>query len=111
MDDGVATGDRPTMMELQICNKHGAILKAFALGDNVEVIVGRDDTCDVQIRSQAVSREHCAIESDGDDLVLKDLGSTAGTYLGAERIEELRICDGMEIVVGPAVLKFYETGI
>jgi pSer/pThr/pTyr-binding forkhead associated (FHA) protein len=99
------------MMEMHVCNRTGRVLRAFALGDGVEVIVGRDASCDVQIRSQAVSREHCTIESDGDDLVLRDLGSTAGTFVGDRKIETLRVQDGLEVVVGPAVLKFYEAGI
>jgi S-DNA-T family DNA segregation ATPase FtsK/SpoIIIE len=100
------------MMELHVCNKkNGSLLKAFALGDNSEVLVGRDETCDIKIRAKSVSREHCAIEREGEDLVLRDLGSTGGTYLGAERIDRIRLSDGMEIVVGPAVLKFYESGI
>ena len=37
------------MMELHICNRSGAVLRSFALGDNVEVIVGRDETCDIRI--------------------------------------------------------------
>jgi two-component system cell cycle response regulator len=99
------------MMELHVCNRAGALLRAFALGESKEVIVGRDETCDVRIFSPSVSREHCAIEQDGGDLVLRDLGSTGGTYLGGKKVEKVRLEDGMEIGVGPAILKFYESGI
>ena len=99
------------MMELHVCNRRGDLLRAFALGDNAEVIVGRDDTCDVRIASQAVSREHCAIEHEGEDLVLRDLGSSGGTYLDGKKIETIRLEDGMQVGVGPAVLKFYDAGI
>ncbi len=58
------------MMELHVCNKSGQLLKAFALGDSEEIIIGRDETCDVRIKSQSVSREHCCIERDGHDLEL-----------------------------------------
>ena len=66
---------------------------------------------DIRILAKSVSREHCAIEQDGDDLVLRDLGSTGGTFLDGSRVEKVRLQDGMEINVGPAVLKFYESGI
>ena len=101
------------MMELHVCNRQGSLLRAFALGDNAEVIVGRDETCDVRILSQSVSREHCSIEREGEEegFVLKDLGSTSGTFLAGEKVEEVHLADGMEILVGPAVLKFYEAGI
>ena len=99
------------MMELHVCNRAGVLLRAFALGESREVIVGRDETCDVRILSKSVSREHCAIEQDGDGLVLRDLGSSGGTYLNGNRVEKVKLSDGMEIGVGPAVLKFYDSGI
>ena len=58
------------MMELHVCNRSGALLRSFALGDSVEVLVGRDEGCDIRIVSQSVSREHCVIEQQGEDLVL-----------------------------------------
>ena len=99
------------MMELHVYNRAGERLRAFALGDSKEVIVGRDETCDIRILAKSVSREHCAIEQDGEELVLRDLGSSGGTYLDGKKIEKVRLEDGMEINVGPAVLKFYDSGI
>lgn len=99
------------MMELHVCNRAGTLLKAFALGDSAEVIVGRDESCDIRIMAQSVSREHCSIEQDGDELVLRDLGSSGGTLLDGKKIEKIRLQDGMEVAVGPAVLKFFEAGI
>jgi len=100
------------MMELHVCNrKDGSFLKAFALGDSDEIIIGRDETCDIRINAPTVSREHCAIEHRGEDLVLRDLGSTAGTFIAGDRVDSVPIRDGMEITVGPALLKFYESGI
>lgn len=98
------------MMELHVCNRAGVLLRAFALGDNKEVIVGRDETCDVRIVAPSVSREHCAIEQDGEELVLRDLGSSGGTFLEGNKVDKIKLEDGMEIGVGPAVLKFYESG-
>lgn len=99
------------MMEVHVCDMKGTLLRAFALGDSTEVIVGRDDSCDIRIQSRIVSREHAAIEADGDGLVLRDLDSTGGTFLGEERIDTVKVQDGMEVKIGPAVLKFIDSGI
>lgn len=99
------------MMELHVCNRAGSLLRAFALGDDREVIIGRDDHCDVRIAAKSVSREHCAIEPEGDELVLRDLGSSGGTYVNGRKVDKVRLEDGMEINVGPAVLKFFESGV
>jgi len=99
------------MLEIHICNQQGKLLRAFALGDTDEVIVGRDETCDIQIRAKSVSREHCTIEREGEDFVLRDLGSTSGTFLDGKRVDQVRLRDGIAVKVGPAVLKFFESGI
>jgi two-component system cell cycle response regulator len=99
------------MMELHVLNRDGTLLRAFALGDNKEVIVGRDENCDIRILAKSVSREHCAIEQDGDEFTLRDLGSSGGTFLKGNRVDKVKLADGMEIGVGPAILKFFESGI
>ncbi len=99
------------MLEIHVCNQQGKLLRAFALGDSDEVIVGRDETCDIQIRAKSVSREHCTIEREGQDFVLRDLGSTGGTFLDGKRVDRVRLRDGITVTVGPAVLKFFESDI
>lgn len=99
------------MMELHVCNLKGMVLKAFALGDSSELIIGRDDSCDIRIQAKTVSREHCAIETDSEGLVLRDLGSTGGTFVGDDRVDKVKIHDGMEVKIGPALLKFIDSEI
>ncbi len=101
------------MMELHICSRTGGkVLRKFAIGDLEEVIIGRDEGCDIRIKSPVVSREHCTIEQDSTgSLVLIDSDSTGGTYVHDQKIESIRLEDGLEVVIGPAVLKFYDSGI
>ena len=101
------------MMELHICARNGGkVLRKFALGDLEELIIGRDDDCDIRIKSPVVSREHCTIEQDSTgSLVLTDSESTAGTFVDEMKIDSVRLEDGLEVVIGPAVLKFYDSGI
>jgi len=101
------------MMELHICARSGGkVLRKFALGDLQELIIGRDEDCDIRIKSPIVSREHCTIEQDDSGkLMLSDCGSTGGTFVEEQKIDSVRLEDGLEVIVGPAVLKFYDSGI
>ncbi|MDP7004928.1 MAG: FHA domain-containing protein [Phycisphaerales bacterium] len=101
------------MMELHICTRgSGKVLRKFAIGDLEELIIGRDSDCDIRIKSPVVSREHCTIEVDENGgLVLADAGSTCGTFVDQEKIDSVRVEDGLQVVIGPAVLKFYDSGI
>ena len=99
------------MLELHVCNADGAMLKAYALGEKEEVLIGRDDGCDIQISSRAISREHCVIERTENGLILKDLESSSGTYVDGEKIDFTALSSGMEARVGPAILRFYEASL
>jgi hypothetical protein len=109
--DAAGLWEAPRMMEVHVCNRDGVLLRAFALGDAEEVIIGRDVNCDIRIQAPSISREHCAIERVGEKLFLRDLGSTGGTYANGERLDRIELAPGLEIRVGPAILKFYEGGI
>ena len=99
------------MLELHVCNADGAMLKAYALGEKEEVLIGRDEGCDIQISSPTISREHCVIERTNDGLLLRDLGSSSGTYVDSVKIDEIPLSSGMEARVGPAILRFYEASL
>jgi adenylate cyclase len=101
----------PMMMEMHVVNRAtGALLRAFALGDTAEIIVGRDSDCDVQINAPSVSREHCVVEHIDGEYHLRDLESTGGTWVDGARVADVRIEDGLEAIVGPAILRFANDG-
>jgi DNA-binding winged helix-turn-helix (wHTH) protein len=50
-------------------------------------VIGRDAACDVHLDSDHVSRHHAALEISGDRVLIEDLGSKNGTYVGERRIE------------------------
>lgn len=99
------------MLELHVCNTDGAMLRAYALGEKEEVLIGRDDGCDIQISSRAISREHCVIERTDTGLVLRDLDSSSGTFVDGEKIKSTSLSSGMEARIGPAILRFYEASL
>ena len=46
-----------------------------------EMIVGRDEKCDLRIGSDLVSRKHCTLKSTPEGIVVTDLGSQNGTHV------------------------------
>lgn len=66
-------------------------------------VVGRKDECDIRIPVAHVSREHCEVRIDDGRLVIRDLGSSNGTYVNRDRVQERELAPGDLVAVGPAV--------
>jgi pSer/pThr/pTyr-binding forkhead associated (FHA) protein len=66
-------------------------------------VIGRGENCDLRVPLPSVSRQHCRLETEGDQVRLKDLGSSNGTYVNNRRVTEATISAGDRIVVGPIV--------
>lgn len=70
------------------------------------VIVGRGDSADLRIRSGEISREHCRLTGDGDEILVVDLGSSNGTFANGRPISgETRLAPGDRITFGPITLR------
>jgi hypothetical protein len=68
--------------------------------------IGRSSEADVRMPDTGVSRLHAELRLLGDEVVLVDLGSTNGTLLNGERVQEGRLRDGDRIGVGSSSLVF-----
>ena len=76
---------------------------AFPLG---EYYFGRGTECHVRPNSDWVSRQHCLLRVTGDDVLVRDLGSTNGTLVNGTRvIEDRELHDGDVLQVGPLTLQ------
>jgi hypothetical protein len=63
-----------------------------------ELLIGRDEQCDLSIPDRRVSRHHARISLRGDGYILTDLGSRNGTFVnGREVAEPYALQDGDEI--------------
>lgn len=67
------------------------------------VVVGRKNNCDLRIPLSSVSRQHCEITLEGDEIAIRDLGSSNGTYHNHIRVQEATLQAGDEVVIGPVV--------
>ncbi|MDP6380253.1 MAG: FHA domain-containing protein [Phycisphaerae bacterium] len=64
-------------------------------------IVGRKEDSGLIIASSRVSRHHCQITLDGNDLKVRDLGSANGTLINGQKVEESPLKAGDEVHIGP----------
>lgn len=93
------TATTPThQMVLQLATERQ--VHAFDLSDTFRVSVGRHHTNDVQLRSNRVSNYHAEILNEVDGLMLRDMGSTNGTYINDESVRLQRIKTGDRIRIG-----------
>lgn len=69
-------------------------------------ILGRSAKCEIQIDQESVSRNHAKIINTGKLIMIRDLGSTNGTYVNDEPIDEQVIRDGDLIKIGGTIFKF-----
>ena len=64
--------------------------------------LGRQDDCHLRIASSQVSRRHCQLFEHKGFLLVKDLGSSNGTYVNGAKIAEQRVLEpGDELGIGP----------
>ena len=80
-------------------------LSEFPLG--ARTTLGRHPANTLRLADREVSKEHASIEKAGNGFVLKDLGSSNGTYVNGRRVRDLRLKDGDEIALGNSRLVFH----
>ncbi len=65
--------------------------------------LGRDPASDVVVAADAVSRRHASLERRGDQLLVRDLGSTNGLTVGGRLVPEALLGDGRQVMIGQSV--------
>jgi diguanylate cyclase (GGDEF)-like protein len=73
-------------------------------------VIGRSSKCDVEIDQESVSRNHARLSRGPGGYLARDLGSTNGTYVNDEQIDEVMLRDGDQIKVGRTIFKFIVGG-
>lgn len=60
--------------------------KQIRLENNTKILIGRDNSCDVVLSDNHVSRQHASLELKNNEITLIDLSSTNGTWVEGKRI-------------------------
>src|SRR3990167_6130084 len=79
--------------------------KSFDISESI-ITLGRDEKATIRILDQGVSRQHSEIFRLGDMCFIRDLGSTNGTFLNNNKIQEEMLCNGDQVTIGTTVLVF-----
>ena len=73
-----------------------------------DMIIGREEDCDIVLPSRQVSRNHARIRRSGGRHILEDLGSKNGTFVnGRELTEPYTLQDGDEIQIALSFKLFF----
>jgi DNA-binding winged helix-turn-helix (wHTH) protein len=73
--------------------------------------IGRDPRGTIVINAPDVSRNHARLIVSGAQVMLEDLGSKNGTFIGATRISESTVVrDGDDILIGTTKLRLVRVG-
>ncbi len=70
------------------------------------VTFGSAPSCDLVLSDKTVSRRHLMAMREGQDVILRDQGSTNGTFIQGSRFKEITIGYGAEVKLGRTVLKY-----
>src|SRR5262249_24885448 len=61
---------------------------------------GADPACQLSLQDPAASRKHVSVSLAGGSIVVRDLGSRNGTFLGGTRLKEAEVSVGAVLTVG-----------
>ncbi len=90
--------------------KTGSLVgQTFPVPASGKVVIGRANTCDIQLPANHVSRQHAEVQVTGGKLLVKDLNSSNGTFVNRKKVADAELQNGDEVrfdtfsfeVVGP----------
>jgi two-component system, cell cycle response regulator len=74
--------------------------------DRPEQIIGRSESANIQVDQDSISRQHCKILNRDGRFTLFDMGSTNGTFVNDNQVEEQELRDGDVIRLGQTIFKY-----
>ena len=84
--------------------RSNTVLKEYIIDQN-EIIVGRDETSDIQIDNIAVSREHATIIKGPNYYFIEDMQSKNGTFVNGKKINKKFLKPEDEVIIGKHCLQ------
>jgi pSer/pThr/pTyr-binding forkhead associated (FHA) protein len=76
--------------------------------DRFPCVIGRARGVERRLSHFLISRYHCRLSWQGEELILEDLDSRNGTYVNGKRIRlPTALCHGDEVYVGPLAFRVH----
>src|SRR5258708_4629309 len=88
-------------MQVKFVLFKGTQRRDFAVA-GVTTVIGRQADWGLRLQAKNVSRHHCQVLVSDDKVIVKDLGSSNGTFVNDRRITEQVLRPGDVLRVGPA---------
>jgi len=90
-----------------VVKKKGILVKVFPF-DKEEILIGRESSCDVILTDPLVSRKHCVLKKEGEEIFIKDENSKNGTFLNYKKIISAKFQKGDKIGIGNFEIEIIE---
>lgn len=118
LPDPDSSTDRATIIETPSDEERAGgprliVVSGTLLGTQVDLnelpmLIGRSATCGLTLAHPSVSRNHCRLWREHNQIWIEDLGSTNRTRVNGRTIDRTALRDGDQISVGQDDLKFFE---
>lgn len=82
----------------------------FALEEGREYVVGRSSECDMVLVEDMISRAHATFVVQNGKVILRDNGSTNGSFVNGERISEQVLSENDRVLLGTSIIKLLRGG-
>src|SRR5690606_27346493 len=77
----------------------------FPLDEFQEIVIGRSSDLDMVLVEEMVSRRHAKISLQGGVVSIEDMGSTNGTFVNGEKVQQATLQEGDRVLIGTSILK------
>ena len=92
-------------MKIEIIH-NGQIIETKELGEG-SYKIGRSSECDIQLKSQQISKQHALLVIKGTKAAIIDLGSANGVFVNGARISSAKaLSPGDEVQIGNTRFRF-----
>lgn len=103
VDDALSSGDLAFRLNFIAGSSQPRLIDAYGTAyplSGMPIVVGRTGDADVVVADANVSRRHCEFVATPQGVVVRDLGSTNGTYVNGARVESVVVTPSDSVTIG-----------